>query len=430
MPTVGVISLGCSKNRVDTETMLGFLEQAGYKIISAPEKADALIVNTCGFIESAKQESINAILEMAEYKKTGRCKVLTVTGCLSQRNRKELAAELPEVDIFLGVSEYGDLVSKLNPYFNMECPNGLTGKRVLTTPFYTAYLRIAEGCDNRCTYCAIPLIRGGMASVPAERLINEAAELAGRGVSELIVIAQDTSGYGIDIYKKPSLPSLLEQLASIHGIRWIRLLYTYPNTVDEKLIDTIAENPKIVNYIDMPVQHINNEILRRMNRHGSSGHIRDIIGYIRSKRDDFIIRSTAIVGFPGETDDQFKELMSFFSENPIDRLGVFEYSQEEGTAAAEMKDQVDDDIKTQRADMLMRQQKEISLRLNQKRIGSITEFLVEDNSKGIVTGRSYAEAPEADGIIYARSEKKIDPGQFVKIRITDAGDYDLRGVVL
>lgn len=430
MPTVGVVSLGCSKNRVDTETMLGFLTQAGYKIIPSPEKADVLIVNTCGFIESAKQESINTILEMARYKESGRCKVLAVTGCLSQRHRKELTDELPEVDIFLGVSEYRELIPKLNTYFGIECPNNLTGKRVLSTPFYTAYLRIAEGCDNCCTYCAIPIIRGKRVSMPAEKLVDEAQELAQQGVKELVVIAQDTSGYGIDIYRKSMLPSLLEKLAAVEGLKWIRLLYTYPNTVDEGLIDTIAENPKIVNYIDMPIQHINSEILKRMNRHGSNRHIREIIDYIRKKSSDFIIRSTAIVGFPGETEAQFHELLAFLSDHPIDRLGVFTYSQEEGTSAAEMKDQVDESLKKFRADKLMRQQKIISNHLNQKRIGSVTEVLVEESRNGFIIGRSYAEAPDADGSIYASSGKEIAPGQFIKVRITDAGDYDLRGETL
>ncbi|OQB25247.1 MAG: Ribosomal protein S12 methylthiotransferase RimO [Firmicutes bacterium ADurb.Bin182] len=430
MPKVGVISLGCSKNRVDTESMLGLLTQAGYEIVSDPETAEILIINTCGFIESAKQESIDTILEMAQYKKSGNCKVLAVTGCLSQRYRGELIKELPEVDIFLGVSEYSALVPKLNKFFNTGCLKLSSARRILSTPFYTAYIRIADGCDNRCAYCAIPHIRGGRTSVPVEKLIDEAEELSEGGVKELTVIAQDTSGYGLDIYKKPMLPVLLEKLALIKKLKWIRVLYTYPHTVDEKLVDTIAENPKIVNYIDMPIQHINSEVLKRMNRHGSDAHIREIIEYIRLKSEDFIIRSTVIAGFPGETDAQFNELMSFLREYPIDRLGVFTYSREEGTPAAGFSGQIDENVKKMRADMLMRQQRGISRRLNQKRIGSAVEVLIEEYKNGKAKGRSYAEAPEADGSIFMTSARQLEPGQFVKARITDASDYDLWGEVL
>lgn len=306
---VGAVSLGCSKNTVDTEIMLGELKSYGFEIVAEAACADIIIVNTCGFITPAKQDSIDTIIEMAEYKKTGRCRFLAVTGCLSQRYPAELRRELPEVDMFWGVKNYPAFALELASKFNLTHCGG--AKRMLTTPSYRAYLRIADGCDNRCTYCAIPLIRGGRVSVPIEKLIEEANTLADSGVTELTVIAQDTSAYGMDLYGSPRLVELLTRLAEIEKLHWIRLLYTYPNTVTKELIDTMIANPKICNYIDMPIQHIAGNMLQAMNRHGSAAHIREITDYIRKAAPDFILRTTVMLGFPGETERDFDELMEF-----------------------------------------------------------------------------------------------------------------------
>ena len=427
--TAGVISLGCSKNRVDTEYLLGYLKNAGFSITPAASQAEVIIINTCGFITLAKEESINTILEMAQYKKAGACRLLAVTGCLSQRYPAELKAELPEADILWGVKDQRGLVEKICAMLGDESFHcGADAHRILTTPAYSAYLRIADGCDNCCSYCAIPLIRGARASVPMDRLIREACDLADRGVKELTVIAQDTSAYGVDLYGKPMLAELLTELVKIGGLHWIRVLYAYPNTVDKNLIDTIVAQPKLVNYIDLPIQHIAPEMLKAMNRHGSSEHIREILRYMRGAADDFILRTTVITGFPGETEAQFGQLTEFMQEQPFDRLGAFAYSQEEGTSAAERPDQIDEDVKLRRLDEVMRLQQRISRERNQRRVGSITECLVERVEEGIAYGRSYAEAPEVDGCIKVRYHSpSIRPGEFINIKITSADDYDLRG---
>lgn len=426
MKTFGVISLGCSKNAVDTEYMLGLMSSAGYVLVTRPEDADILIVNTCGFIASAKEESINTILEMVQYKNSGRCSVLVVTGCLSQRYPAELKEELPEVDLFLGVREYDTLVPRLNVLTgeNGKCMNV---HRILTTPSYSAYLRIADGCDNRCTYCAIPLIRGPRASVPMEPLVAEAERLAENGVTELTVIAQDTSGYGVDIYGKPMLKELLLKLAEIEKLHWVRVLYTYPNTVTEELIDSIYGNPKILNYLDMPIQHIDSDMLHRMNRHGERSHIENILRYVRQSAPGFILRTTAIVGFPGETEAQFQELLDFIREYRLDRLGAFTYSPEDNTPAAEFPGQIPEEIKEERLARLMTVQQEISLSLNQSRIGQETEILIEGEENGFLTGRSYAEAPDVDGKIFIRTTKRHSAGTYINARLTAASEYDMWG---
>lgn len=425
--TAGVISLGCSKNLVDSEHILWLLSQAGFSITANAEEAQVIIINTCGFIDPAKEESIGVILEMAQHK--GRsCKLLAVTGCLSQRYPQELREELPEVDIFWGVKDHPGLIRRIAAALGMEytCPSG--SGRMLSTPPYSAYLRIADGCDNRCTYCAIPMIRGGRVSVPMEKLLEEAGELARSGVKELTLIAQDTSAYGLDLYGKPMLSELLRRLCDIDGLKWIRVLYTYPNTVDEELIDTIVSHDKLVNYIDMPVQHIAPEMLTAMNRHGSAEHIRHIMEYIRQKSGDFILRSTVILGFPGEEERHFEELKRFLNSHSFDRLGAFTYSQEDGTPAAELGGQLEESEKQARLNEIMALQQEISLRLNRRRIGTVCEVLVELVNGDIAYGRSYAEAPEVDGaIMFAVKNQGLMPGDFTTIRITGAGPYDLEG---
>lgn len=425
--TVGLISLGCSKNRVDSEIILGHLRKAGFRITADEAEAEVIIINTCGFIEPAKEESIGTILEMAQYKTAGRCRLLVVAGCLSQRYPNELREEIPEVDIFWGVKDQGGLVKAISDALGVSY-SGCGEARLLTTPTYSAYLRIADGCDNRCTYCAIPLIRGGRVSVPMEKLINEAEELAENGVRELTVIAQDTSAYGSDIYGKPMLSVLLRRLAKIEKLHWIRVLYTYPNTVDEELIDTIIAEPKLVNYIDMPIQHIHPDMLNAMNRHGSADHIRHITEYIREKSPDFILRTTIITGFPGETEEQFVQLTEFLQSHSFDRLGAFAYSQEDDTPAAEMPNQIDEETKQRRLDEVMALQQGISLAYNQKRIGTVTEALIEQVSGDIAYGRTYAEAPEVDGtIMFSLKNKGLKPGDFTMVRITGAGPYDMEG---
>ena len=425
--TVGLISLGCSKNRVDSELILGHLKKAGFRITADEAEAEVIIINTCGFIEPAKEESIGTILEMAQYKTAGKCRLLVVAGCLSQRYPNELREEIPEVDIFWGVKDQGGLVKAISDALGVSyC--GCGEARLLTTPPYSAYLRIADGCDNRCTYCAIPLIRGGRVSVPMEKLIEEAEELAENGVRELTVIAQDTSAYGSDIYGKPMLSELLRRLAKIKKLHWIRVLYTYPNTVDEELIDTIIAEPKLVNYIDMPIQHIHPDMLNAMNRHGSAEHIRHITEYIREKSSDFILRTTVITGFPGETEEQFVQLTDFLKSHSFDRLGAFAYSQEDDTPAAEMPNQTDEETKQRRLDEVMALQQGISFAYNQKRIGTVTEALIEQVSGDIAYGRTYAEAPEVDGtIMFSLKNKGLKSGDFTMVKITGAGPYDMEG---
>lgn len=423
---VGVVSLGCSKNRVDTEHMLGLLTDAGFITESDPAQADVLIVNTCGFIEPAKQESIDSILEMAQYKETGRCKTLVVTGCLSERYREELRAELPEIDILLGVREYEKLPALLT---GKNCTTDPHARR-LTTPSYSAYLRIADGCNNRCAYCAIPLIRGQLKSVPMPILIEEAKRLADQGVTELTVIAQDTSGYGMDLYGEPRLIPLLNALTEIEGLQWVRLLYTYPETVTRELVDAIAQNPKIPNYLDMPLQHCNDEILKRMNRRGNKQHICDILQYIRTTYPDFMLRTTMMVGFPGETDAQFKEMLDFLTEYPFDRVGAFAFSPEENTAAENMADQVPDEIKETRLDTLMRLQQGISRMRNERRIGQKVMALIQSTDGKTTHARSYAEAPEVDGEILLSAQPQHAPGQYIQVALTKALDYDMWGTQL
>lgn len=436
---IGIISLGCSKNRVDTEIMLGYLQERGYQLVNMPEKADVLIVNTCGFIGPAKEESIQAILEMANYKKTGCCKVLLVTGCLSERYRDELFKELPEVDGFLGVNNYREignvieetLTGKRVTRFDLSSDIVVSQRRVLTTPSYTAYIKIAEGCNNCCTYCIIPKIRGPYHSRPMESILDEASELANNGVKEIILIAQDTTRYGEDLYGKNMLPDLIRKLCSIEKIHWIRCLYSYPEKISDELLEVIESEPKVCNYLDIPIQHIDDTILKRMNRQSSAEGIRSLIGRIRQGNADFILRTTLIVGFPGEDETAFHNLLQFVQEYPFDRMGVFSYSQEEGTLASEFPDQVLEATKQERYKTIMELQRKISFHRNKARIGKTYEVLIEDcHGNGLYVGRSYGEAPEIDGKIFIKSGETLSIGSFVPVRITKAYDYDLLGEVI
>ena len=426
MSIVGVISLGCAKNQVDTERMLGILTAAGHEITNQPNEADILIVNTCGFIESAKQESINAILEMAQYKQGGRCTRLVVTGCLSERYRDELKEAMPEIDLLLGVREYETLPRLLGG--QSDAPHcGPKSARILTTPRYSAYLRIADGCNNRCTYCAIPLIRGNLVSEPLDELVDEAKRLADNGVTELTLIAQDTSGYGMDRYGKPMLSELLTQLEQIDPLRWLRVLYTYPDTVTPELIDRFRSGGKIVPYLDMPLQHTQDEMLLRMHRRGDQSHIRNVLDYVAKVAPEFMLRTTLMVGFPGETEAHFSSMLRFIQDHPFDRIGAFVFSPEEGTVAANLPDQVPKEVKQERLNRLMETQQPISRARNERRIGQVVDVLIEGTQDGRIYGRSYAEAPDVDGKVYLEHAGELSPGTYIPVRLTRAEEYDMIG---
>ena len=441
MLTVGVISLGCSKNTVDTELMLGILKKAGYGITANEQDADILIVNTCGFIDPAKQESIDTILSLAEYKETGKCKLLVATGCLVQRYEEALREEIPEVDLFLGVSQYERLPQALEEALSGKRPSYcapsndiLAGDRVLTTAPWTAYIRIADGCDNRCTYCAIPLIRGGFRSRDMEDVLEEIRTLAEQGVREHVLVAQDTSRFGIDRVGYSQLPELLTRAADIPGVEWLRVLYTYPDEVDQKLLDVMAAKPNICKYLDLPLQHADPELLRRMNRRGDIDSTRALLK--KAREMGFVLRTTYITGFPGETDEQFERLMDFVTDIEFDRLGAFTFSPEEDTPAAEMPDQIDEEIKEARLDRLMRAQQAISLKRNRLRVGAVEKVLIESveydagSGEPIGIGRSCQEAPDTDGEIRVYGADENDIGTFITVRLTEADVYDLMGVKL
>lgn len=433
--TVGVVSLGCSKNRVDTELMLGILARAGYEIVSDEKSAEILIVNTCGFIDPAKQESIDTILELAEYKKTGKLKLLVVTGCLAQRYEKDLMAEMPEIDLLLGVSQYPSLPKaitaalqgKRESFCQPDC-GVLSGERILTTAPHSAYIRIADGCDNRCTYCAIPLIRGGFRSRGMHGVLAEIEQLASQGVKEHILVAQDTSRFGVDTLNRSLLPELMTRAAEISGVEWLRVLYCYPDEVDDALLAAMAGRPNICKYLDLPLQHSDPTILRRMNRRGDMEATKRLLH--KAREMGFTLRTTFITGFPGETDAQFETLLRFVREMRFDRLGAFAFSAEEDTAAALMPDQVPQAVCEQRLETLMLAQQEISLERNRLRIGTVEQVLVEElREDGTALGRSPAEAPETDGLIEIANAQGADIGEFVKVRIKDAKPYDLIGVM-
>ena len=435
--TVGAVSLGCSKNRVDTETALGLLRSRGYRMVSDPAQADILLVNTCGFIGPAKEESINTILEMAEYKNTGKCRLLVVTGCLAQRYEEELMKELPEIDLLLGVNQYASLPDRIEQALSgtrvHACQDDLSyfeQERLLTTPFYSAYVRIGEGCSNRCTFCASPLIRGPYRSRGEAEILKEVRLLAERGVREHILIAQDTTRWGTDRGDHSQLPALMRKIAAVPGVDWLRVLYCYPDETSEELLDLLADTPNICPYLDIPIQHINSDILKRMHRLGTR---EDVLRCVRgAKERGLTVRTTLMTGFPGETEDQFQELLDFVQEARFDRLGAFAYSPEEGTAAARLKDQIPEEVKQERLDRLMTLQQSISMDLNRKRVGTEEKVLVTDVSPdGRALGRSSRETPETDGeIVFSWKKAMPEIGSFTSVRITGAQSYDLTGEMI
>ena len=434
---VGIVSLGCAKNQVDAEMLLYTLRQRGFSIVNDPAMADAVIVNTCGFIDSAKQESIDEIIELGKLKQEGKIKAIIVTGCLAQRYQDEITRQLYEIDAAVGIggnAQIADIVEQaLAPHreqlelFPDKLLLPLEGGRVQSTPFYTAYLKIAEGCDNKCTFCAIPMIRGKFRSRKIEALVAEAQQLAARGVRELNIIAQDTTRYGEDLYGKPSLDRLLTELCRIDGLRWLRVLYCYPDSITDELIEVMAREPKVLHYIDLPLQHCNSAILKRMHRRGDRESLTALLHKIKEKMPDVIFRSTFITGFPGETEEQFEELAEFAKEINFQRLGCFPYSQEENTPAAKMPDQVDDEIKQRRADIIMAHQQNVMAEYCESLIGTEVEVLVEgfDRLIGCWFGRTYADAPEVDGCVFFTAEsKRPSPGDFVTVKITDTMGID------
>lgn len=437
---IGMVSLGCNKNQVDAERMLYKIREAGYQLVADAALSDIVIVNTCGFIESAKQEAIETILEFGKLKEEGRIKKIIVTGCLAERYKEEVAELLPEADAVIGLGCNDDILNVIDKVLANQRPLEFANKlclpmeggRVQTTlPFYS-YLKVAEGCSNCCTYCAIPAIRGKFRSVPMENLIEEAKGLAEHGVKELNIIAQDSTRYGEDLYGESKLPELLTELCKIEKLKWIRILYCYPERITDKLLDVIAKEDKIVKYIDVPVQHCCEDILKKMNREGSEEYLRTLMAKIREKVPNVTIRTTLITGFPSETEEQFNQLADFVKDMRFDRLGCFAYSQEEGTKAAQMPDQIDEETKQRRADVIMEQQQIIMAQNNEKMIGSTVEVVTEgyDRYGECYFGRSAADAPDIDGKIFFRSsERKLTSGSFVKVKITETLDYDLIGEI-
>ena len=437
--TVGMVSLGCAKNQVDGEVLMASLKNAGFLTVDDAALADIAIVNTCGFIESAKRESIEEILELAALKKEGKIKKLVITGCLSERYQKEMHAELPEADAVLGIGANGDIAPLLtkmmeeNTYvesFPDKARMPLCGDRELTTPSYFAYVKIAEGCDNRCSYCAIPLIRGGYRSRTMESIEAECKSLVANGAKELVLIAQDTSRYGIDLYGEYSLAKLMARLCRIDGLRWLRVLYCYPDSITDELLDTMAREEKIVPYIDLPLQHASGPILKAMNRRGDRQSLTALMNKIREKVPGVVLRTTLITGFPGETEEDFTELAEFVKDVKFERLGCFAYSQEEGTPAAELPGQLDEEVKAHRAELIMDRQMEIMERQGMELIGKTLEVLVEgyDRYAECWFGRSWRDAPDVDGkIFFTTGGKRPRLGSFVQVRVEDCMDCDLTG---
>ena len=432
------ISLGCDKNLVDTEVMLGLLDSRGYQMVDTEEEADVIVVNTCCFIHDAKEESINTILQMAEYKKSGRLKALIVTGCLAQRYQKEILDEIPEVDGVLGTTSYDKISEAIDEALaghtelKMEDINALPQvetKRLVTTGGHYAYLKIAEGCDKHCTYCIIPKVRGDYRSVPMEKLLKEARELAEGGVKELILVAQETTVYGVDLYGKKKLPELLRKLCEIPGLHWIRILYCYPEEITEELIQVIKEEEKICHYLDLPIQHASDGILKRMGRRTTKQELVDIIGKLRKEIPDIALRTTLITGFPGETQEQHEELMAFVDEMEFERLGVFTYSPEEDTPAATMPDQIPEEVKELRQAELMELQQEIAFEKAEDMIGRELLVMIEGKvvDENAFVGRTYMDAPNVDGLIFVTADQELMSGDFARVKVTGANEYDLIG---
>ena len=432
---VGFISLGCTKNLIDTEMTIGLFREHQYTIVNDTNEAEIIVINTCGFIESAKQEAINTILEMAEYKTKGTCKYLIVMGCLVERYIKELRRTLPEVDLFIPIKDYDKLWEKIDTLIDPKKLNLHTTQleyknRVITTGKITAYLKIAEGCSNRCTYCAIPYIRGKYVSRPFEEILEEAKNLANKGYKEIIVIAQDTTKYGIDLYGKPKLAELLEEISKIEGIKWIRFLYAYPESITDELIETVKNNEKICKYFDIPIQHISDSVLKRMNRKTTGEDIKQIILKIKKEIPEAILRTTLIVGFPGETEEDFQKLIKFIGEAYFDKLGAFKYSKEEGTPAAKLPNQIHYKTKIKRYNKIMELAQKISKQKLQEKIGQEYEMLIETETfdKRYYVGRTYMDIPEEDGLVFI--PKNNIQNTWIRIKITNVKNYDLIGETL
>ncbi|MEE0452544.1 30S ribosomal protein S12 methylthiotransferase RimO [Peptacetobacter sp.] len=440
MLKIALESLGCSKNLMDAEIMTGILKEKGYEFVEEFAEADIIIVNTCGFIRDAKQESIDTIVELSQLKEVGKLKYLIVTGCLAQRYADELLEEIPEIDAIVGTGNFmniSEIIDRLESeknvteIGNIEFAFDETLPRYVSTPEHMAYLKIGEGCSNHCTYCIIPKLRGKYRSRKIEDIVEEAKTLAAEGVKELVVIAQDTTRYGEDLYGEAKLAELLEELAGIEGIKWIRIMYSYPESITEKLIDVIAAHDNICSYFDMPIQHASNRVLKRMNRRTSKEDIRSKVEMIRSKIPDAVIRTTVIVGFPGETEEDLEELIDFMKEIKFDRLGAFAYSREEDTPADRMDGHMDEEIKEERRDRVMMVQQAISEEINQKREDKVFEVLIEEEAEdGVYVGRTQGDAEEIDSVVYVNSDEELEIGSFVNVYITEAMEYDLIGDVV
>ncbi len=437
MQKIGMVSLGCPKNQIDAEIMLKRLQDAGYEITPLEAEAEAIIVNTCGFIEDAKAEAIENIFEVAKYKQDGALKALIVTGCLAERYRDDILEEIPEVDVVVGLAGNNNIVNivhdalkgKKGGYYGKKEDLVIEGDRLLTTPKYTAYVKIAEGCDNCCTYCAIPKIRGRFRSRMMQDIIFECEKLSQNGVKEIILVAQDTTKYGVDLYGKPQLASLLKNLCKIDGIHWIRMLYTYPDMITDELLEVMKSEKKIVNYLDIPIQHCNKEILKKMNRPGSKEELEQLLEKIRAALPDATLRTTLITGFPSETEEQFEELCEFVKNAEFDRLGCFAYSEEEGTFAANMPDQIPMQTRVDRSEIVMNDQLSIVLKKNEEKFGKTVEVLIEgyDDYIRCYFGRSRADAPEIDGKVFFISDRSLEIGTFVNVKINDSIEYDILG---
>ena len=435
---IGIVSLGCPKNRVDTEVMLGILGDVGYEIVAEPQDAEIIIVNTCAFIDDAKEESINTVLEMAEYK-NDKCRYLIMTGCLAERYHDEILAEIPEVDAVVGTGDYHKIATVINDvqkgevpvlfgHIDDEIPENLP--RMISTGGATAYLKISDGCDNKCTYCIIPKLRGKYRSRPMEDILNEARELAASGVREIILIAQDTTRYGYDTHGKEMLSVLLTELAKIEEIHWIRVHYMYPESITDSMIDVFLSEPKVVKYMDIPIQHINNRVLKRMGRKSTKEETEELIKKLRSKIPDLTIRTTLIAGFPGETEEEFCELLDFVKWAKFEKLGAFAYSVEDGTAAAKLPDQLDEETKISRQERVMALQSEISDEVQKAKLGKIVEVICEgyDEENLMYFGRSQADSLDVDGTVYFATEDEVKIGEFVWVKILDTDNYDCTGV--
>ncbi|GKX31814.1 ribosomal protein S12 methylthiotransferase RimO [Vallitalea longa] len=437
---ISFISLGCDKNLVDSEVMLGLLRDKGYTLINDEKEADVIVVNTCGFIQDAKEESIETIIEMGKYKDTGKCKALIVTGCLAQRYQEELVNGMPEIDAILGVSNYDKVIEAVESVLNNKKYIAFEDNshhpqdyinRVISSAGYSTYLKIAEGCDNHCTYCIIPKIRGKIKSRTIESLVKETEYLAENGVKELILVAQDTTKYGIDIYGEKKLPDLLRELCKVDGIEWIRLLYCYPEEITDELIEVIRDEEKVLNYLDMPIQHANNDILKRMARKGTKEMIQNAISELRKNIPDICLRTTLITGFPGETREQFEDMKKFVQDIRFDRLGVFAYSPEEGTKAALFEDQIDDEVKESRKDEIMAMQQGISKSINEELVGKVYPVIIEGYipEDRVYCGRTYRDAPEVDGMIFVSCPYELISGDIINVKVSSSNEYDLIGEI-